>query len=237
MFDLGSGCKLRRARLPARCRFPAHRRSAPGHRKLLDGLGRGPAIRRCSVRPEQARQPARLGDRKTPEADAGPRAQQDAGSPALLRVPRILPEQRRRVLRQLLRLLPARGLPPALRHVHREGLARNDEIDRLRHAATHALFERRDVIIVASVPASTAWVPPSTTARPSSASGWAASTGATRCCATLSTSSTSATTRPSAAPGSASAATRSSSSPRPRTPSSGSSSSATRSSGSPSSTR
>ena len=27
----------------------------------------------------------------------------------------------------------------------------NDEIDRLRHAATSALFERRDVIIVASV--------------------------------------------------------------------------------------
>src|SRR4029079_15140447 len=29
--------------------------------------------------------------------------------------------------------------------------SRNDEIDRLRHAATHALFERRDVIIVTSV--------------------------------------------------------------------------------------
>src|SRR6187431_529525 len=29
--------------------------------------------------------------------------------------------------------------------------SRNEEIDRLRHAATHALFERRDVIIVASV--------------------------------------------------------------------------------------
>ncbi|TME82738.1 MAG: excinuclease ABC subunit UvrB [Chloroflexi bacterium] len=29
--------------------------------------------------------------------------------------------------------------------------SRNDEIDKLRHAATHALFERRDVIIVASV--------------------------------------------------------------------------------------
>jgi hypothetical protein len=29
--------------------------------------------------------------------------------------------------------------------------SRNEEIDKLRHAATHALFERRDVIIVASV--------------------------------------------------------------------------------------
>ena len=33
----------------------------------------------------------------------------------------MLPQQRRRVLRQLLRLLPARGLRPADRHLHREG--------------------------------------------------------------------------------------------------------------------
>ena len=32
------------------------------------------------------------------------------------------PRQRRRVLRLLLRLLPARGLPGGVRHVHREGL-------------------------------------------------------------------------------------------------------------------
>ena len=38
------------------------------------------------------------------------------------RVPRVLPGQRRRVLRQLLRLLPARGVPAPERHVHREGL-------------------------------------------------------------------------------------------------------------------
>ena len=86
------------------------------------------------------------------QADAGPRPQQDAGRPAVHRVPRVLPGQRGRVLRQLLRLLPAGGVPAAVGHVHREGLvSRNEEIDRLRHAATHALFERRDVIIVASV--------------------------------------------------------------------------------------
>ena len=34
----------------------------------------------------------------------------------------LLPGQRGRVLRQLLRLLPARGLRPAHRHLHREGL-------------------------------------------------------------------------------------------------------------------
>ena len=40
----------------------------------------------------------------------------------MLGVPRVLPPQRRRVLRQLLRLLPARGLHPPHRHLHREGL-------------------------------------------------------------------------------------------------------------------
>ena len=56
------------------------------------------------------------------QADAGPRPQQDAGRPAVRRVPGVLPGQRRRVLRQLLRLLPAGGVPPAVGHVHREGL-------------------------------------------------------------------------------------------------------------------
>ena len=47
--------------------------------------------------------------------------EQVAGRPAGERVPRVLPGQRGRVLRQLLRLLPARGVRPADRHVHREG--------------------------------------------------------------------------------------------------------------------
>ena len=54
-------------------------------------------------------------------ADAGDGPQQDAGGPALPGVPALLPRQRRRVLRQLLRLLPARGLRPGHRLVHREG--------------------------------------------------------------------------------------------------------------------
>jgi hypothetical protein len=53
---------------------------------------------------------------------AGHGAEQDAGRAARQRVPRVLPGQRRRVLRQLLRLLPARGLHPLERHLHREGL-------------------------------------------------------------------------------------------------------------------
>ena len=51
---------------------------------------------------------------------AGARAQQDPRRPALWRVPAVLSGQCGGVLRQLLRLLPARGLCPALRHVHRE---------------------------------------------------------------------------------------------------------------------
>ena len=52
---------------------------------------------------------------------AGPRPQQDPGRPALPGVQVLLPAQRRRVLRLLLRLLPARGLRPPVRHLHRQG--------------------------------------------------------------------------------------------------------------------
>ena len=55
-------------------------------------------------------------------ADAGHGAQQDAGGAALPGVPPVLPAERRRVLRQLLRLLPARSLRARERHVHREGI-------------------------------------------------------------------------------------------------------------------
>ena len=61
-------------------------------------------------------------DRAGPAADARARPQQDARRAALQRVPRVLPGQRGRVLRLLLRLLPARGLRPAPGPLHREGL-------------------------------------------------------------------------------------------------------------------
>ena len=50
------------------------------------------------------------------------RPQQDARRAALQRVPRVLPDERGRVLRLVLRLLPARGVRPAGRPLHREGL-------------------------------------------------------------------------------------------------------------------
>ena len=45
---------------------------------------------------------------------------------------------------------PEAYLPRSDTYIEKDS-ARNEEIDKLRHAATHALFERRDVIIVASV--------------------------------------------------------------------------------------
>ena len=73
-----------------------------GQRKNLHP--RQPHRRRCPPRP-----------RDLPE--------QDAGRPALRGVQGLLPGQRRRVLRLLLRLLPARGLHPPVGHLHREGRA------------------------------------------------------------------------------------------------------------------
>ena len=45
---------------------------------------------------------------------------------------------------------PHRGLRPVDRHLYREGLLIDEEIDRMHHAATYALLTRRDVIIMAS---------------------------------------------------------------------------------------
>ena len=50
-----------------------------------------------------------------------PGAEQDARGAALRRVQELLPRQRGRVFRLLLRLLPAGSLHPAHRHLHREG--------------------------------------------------------------------------------------------------------------------
>ena len=64
--------------------------------------------------------------------------EQDAGRPARQRVPRAAAQQRGRVLRLLLRLLPARGLHPADGHLHREGL-----VDQRRGRAAAALGDQQ----------------------------------------------------------------------------------------------
>ena len=62
------------------------------------------------------------GDRGDAAPGAHPRAEQDAGRAALRRVQVVLPRQRGRVFRLLLRLLPAGSLRPAHRHLYREGI-------------------------------------------------------------------------------------------------------------------
>ena len=105
---IGADGRARPRDEPVRVRLLGRRpRNVPG---WLWWIGRPQHLHRGPAHPE------------APEADAGPGPQQDARRPAVRRVPRVLPGQRRRVLRQLLRLLPARGVPAALGHVHREGL-------------------------------------------------------------------------------------------------------------------
>ena len=111
-----------RARLPPGSAVRAHRRPAAGDRSP-----RGRAV----ARPPPPDPPGRHGlrqdlhdgrdHRPAQQAHAGPRPQQDPRRPAVQRVPRVLPGQRGRVLRQLLRLLPAGGLPAPVGHLHREG--------------------------------------------------------------------------------------------------------------------
>ena len=99
----------------------AHGRPAAGHRPAG-------ARHHCrSRRPDAARrdgfgQDLHHGqrDRARAEAHAHPQPQQDAGRTALRRVQAVLPRELRAVLRQLLRLLPAGGLHPLGRQIHRK---------------------------------------------------------------------------------------------------------------------
>ena len=85
------------------------------------------------------------GDRGGAEADPDPGAEQDAGGAALRRDEELLPRQRGGIFRLLLRLLPAGGLRPAHRHLHREGRAdqRADRPDAARRDAVAAGTQRR----------------------------------------------------------------------------------------------
>ena len=109
--------------LQARHRLHPRRRSA--HRDRRTGRGRlqwrdrSGAARRHRLGQDLHRRP---GDRPDQPPRADPRAQQDPGRPALWRVQELLPRKRGRILRLLLRLLPARGLRPAHRHLYRKGI-------------------------------------------------------------------------------------------------------------------
>ena len=127
---------------------------------------------------------------------------------------RFFPGQRRRVLRQLLRLLPARGLRPGDRLVHREG-SDDQRRDRPDAAVGHAValraprrHHRRQRVVHLRPRLARGVLRDAAAAR-----GRASASTAIRSCASWSRSSTSATTPSSAAARSASAATSSRSCP------------------------
>ena len=163
-------------------RVHAERRPAHRHHRTRAARQRR-RDRRRAARRDRNRQVGDdgLADRAGAAADARARAQQDPRRPAGERVPRADAEQRRRVLRQLLRLLPARGLRPADRHLHREGLvgqrrgraapALDDEL-----AAQPARRRRRR----RRCPASTVSVPRRSTWAPWWRCRWASGSPATR---------------------------------------------------------
>ena len=153
-------------------------------------------------------------------------------------VPAVLPRERRRVLRQLLRLLPARGLRAGHRLVHREG-SDDQRRDRPDAPVGHAValraprrHHRRQRVVHLRPGLARGLLRHAAAARRS-----ASASTATRSCASWSRSSTSATTSSSAAARSACAATSSRSCRRTKSTRCGSGSSATRSTSSPGSTR
>ncbi len=88
---------------------------------LVDGLRRGKSATDAHGR-HRLGQDLHHGQRDRParKARAGHVAQQDPRRAALRRVQGVLPAQRGPLLRQLLRLLSARGVYPPARHLHRE---------------------------------------------------------------------------------------------------------------------
>ena len=124
--DCSAGASYGRAayaRLQARLRLHAHRRPAEGDRGAGRGRGGGRALPDAARRDRHGQDDDDGGrDRGGAAPGAGDRPQQDARGAAVQRVPHVLPGQRGRVLRLLLRLLPARGVRPQQGPVHREGL-------------------------------------------------------------------------------------------------------------------
>ena len=133
----------RRHRVQDRLGVRAEGRPADRDRRTGGGRARRTSRTRCcSASPARAR-PSRWRNVIERDAAAGadPRAQQDARRAALRRVQELLPGQRGRVLRLLLRLLPARSLRAAHRHLHREGIV-DQRADRPHAPRRHARAAR-----------------------------------------------------------------------------------------------
>ena len=100
----------------------AGRRPAPGYRQAREGRRGRPALpdaAGCHGLGQDLHHGQDHRGRAAPHAHHG--AQQDAGRAGGERDEGALSQQRRGLLRELLRLLPARGLRAADRHLHREG--------------------------------------------------------------------------------------------------------------------
>ena len=109
------------------------------HQVLLGVTGSGKTFTMASV--HRAREPA----------GAGARPQQDPGRPALPGVQDLLPENAVEYFVSYYDYYqPEAYVPQSDTYIEKESTI-NDEIDRLRLSATRSLFERRDVVIVASV--------------------------------------------------------------------------------------
>ena len=110
------------ARVQPQLRLLADGRPAAGDRVAGRG-GRGRRAVPDAARRDRHRQDVHDGGHDREARPAGPRhrPQQDPRRAALQRVPRVLPGVVGRVLRLLLRLLPARGIRPGAGPLHREG--------------------------------------------------------------------------------------------------------------------
>ena len=150
------------------------------------------------------------GHRSGEPADARDGPQQDPGGAALSGIPPVLSRERGRVFRQLLRLLPAGGLRPVDRLVHREG-SDHQRRDRSHAPVGHAVALRapRRHHRRRACRASTAWDRPRRTTACCCRCSWASGFRASRFCRSSSKFSTSATTSTSRAAPSACAATSS----------------------------
>ncbi len=109
--------------LPGRHRHDPVRRPADRDRRARAARqGRREGQRPAGCHRHRQDRDGGVAHRAVAAAGSGDAAQQDARRPVRQRAARDAPQQRRRVLRLLLRLLPARGVRPADRHLHREGL-------------------------------------------------------------------------------------------------------------------
>ena len=108
--------------LQDRLRLQTGRRPAPGHRRA-HRRARAPGARPGPAGRHRLGQDLHHGPCHPASAapDPDPGAEQDAGRPALWRDEELLSRERGGVFRLLLRLLPARGLCAADRHLYREG--------------------------------------------------------------------------------------------------------------------